>query len=96
MFDVARICAYVGGALGLIIGIFNTLDFIKIPFASIVVKEITKTTPVNTKYKIKDEYGNTIKTVKKTGNGVLGETYYKDEDGNSYTSTWGSNQVEKE
>lgn len=96
MFDVARICAYVGGALGLIIGIFNTLDFIKIPFASIVAKEITKTTPVNTKYKIKDEYGNTIKTVKKTGNGVLGETYYKDEDGNSYTSTWGSNQVEKE
>lgn len=96
MFDVAKICAYVGGALGLIIGIFSTLDFIKIPFASTVAKEITKTTPVNTKYKIKDEYGNTIKTVKKTGNGVLGETYYKDDDGNSYTSTWGSNEVEKE
>lgn len=95
MFDVAKICAYVGGALGLIIGIFSTLDFIKIPFASTVAKEITKTTPVNTKYKIKDEYGNT-KTVKKTGNGILGETYYKDEDGNSYTSTWGSNEVKKE
>lgn len=93
--NVAKICAYVGGGIGLILGILGTLEWIKVPFASDLAKEITKTDPKGTKYKLRDQYGNT-KTVKKTGNGVLGETYYEDENGNHYQSTWGSNEVKRE
>lgn len=93
--NVAKICAYVGGGIGLILGILSTLEFINMPFASDIAKEITKTDPKGTKYKLRDQYGNT-KTVKKTGNGVLGETYYKDSEGNSYKSDWGSDEVKRE
>lgn len=92
---VAKICAYVGGGLGLLFGILGTLEWIKAPFVSDLTKEITKTDPKGTKYKLRDQYGNT-KTVKKTGNGVLGETYYEDENGNHYQSTWGNNEVKRE
>lgn len=32
---------------------------------------------------VRDQYGNK-KEVKQTGKGILGETYYRDEDGNTY------------
>lgn len=92
--NVAKICVCIGGGIGLILGILGTLEWIKAPFASDLAKEITKTDPKGTKYELRDEYGNS-KEVKKTGNGLLGETYYKDSDGNEYKSDWGSNKAKQ-
>ena len=57
-----------------------------------IVESMTHTDPNGTVYTVSDQYGNK-KKVKKTGNGVLGETYYKDSKGNSYESTYGSNEL---
>lgn len=84
--------AVIGAVLGLLRAIFKTKDIAKMDLAKDVVESMTHTDPNGTVYTVSDQYGNK-KKVKKTGNGVLGETYYKDSKGNSYESTYGSNEL---
>lgn len=82
-----------GSIIGLIIAIYKSSDYLKGHFASSIAKDIMKGgDPVGTKYTIRDQYGNT-KTVTKTGNGILGESYLEDDNGNSYKKEWGDNNV---
>ncbi len=83
MFSIAVVAAIVGAVIGLVIGIFGTKEWFSSPLASKVAKDLSKSDPNGTEYIARDQYGNTTK-VKKTGRGILGETYYEDEDGNTY------------
>lgn len=92
MKEAGIVGAVIGGVLGLVGAIMQTRDIVKSDLAKGIAKEMTKTDPKGTKYTVRDQYGNT-KTVEKTGNSMLGDTYYKDSDGNSYESTYGSNEL---
>ena len=83
MYTFALVAAIIGAVIGLIIAIFGTNHIISTPFASGIAKDLSKSDPNGTEYIARDQYGNTTK-VKKTGRGILGETYYEDEDGNTY------------
>lgn len=93
MKEAGIVGAVIGGVLGLVCAVMQTKDIAKSDLAKNIAKDLTKTDPKGTKYTVRDQYGNT-KTVKKTGNSVLGDTYYKDSEGNSYESTYGSNELE--
>lgn len=82
----------IGAVFGLVRAILRTKEIIKADFAKDIAKELTKTDPIGTKYIARDQYGNT-KTVKKTGNSILGDSYYENSDGNSYESTYGSKEL---
>lgn len=81
MFSIAVVAAIVGAVIGLVIGIFGTKEWISSPLASKVAEEMEKRE--RNKIYVRDQYGNK-KEVKQTGKGILGETYYRDEDGNTY------------
>ena len=81
MFSVAVVAAIIGAVIGLVIGIFGTKEWISSPLASKVAEEMGKRE--RNKIYVRDQYGNK-KEVKQTGKGILGETYYRDEDGNTY------------
>lgn len=82
MLDVMVCSAGVGAVIGLVLSILATKEWIKEPLATAAVKEIFKDRdPIGTEYTVRDQYGNTRK-VRKTGGGVLGETYLEDEFGN--------------
>lgn len=92
MKEAGIVGAVIGGVLGLVCAVMQTKDIAKSDFAKSIAKDLTKTDPKGTKYTVQDQYGNT-KTVEKTGNSMLGDTYYKDSEGNSYESTYGSNEL---
>lgn len=81
MFSIAVVAAIVGAVIGLVIGIFGTKEWFSSPLASKVAEEMAKRE--RNKIYVRDQYGNK-KEVKQTGKGILGETYYRDEDGNTY------------
>lgn len=81
MFSIATVAAIVGAVIGLAFGIFGTKEWLSSPIASKVAEEMAKRE--RNKIYVRDQYGNK-KEVKQTGKGILGETYYKDEDGNTY------------
>lgn len=81
MFSVAVVAAIIGAVIGLVIGIFGTKEWISSPLANKVAEEMGKRE--RNKIYVRDQYGNK-KEVKQTGKGILGETYYRDEDGNTY------------
>lgn len=84
--------AGIGAVFGLVKAIMRTKDIVKADFAKGIVKKMTKTDPNGTTYTVSDQYGNK-KTVKKTGSGVLGESYYEDSKGNSYERSYGSDEL---
>lgn len=81
MFSIAVVAAIVGAVIGLAFGIFGTKEWLSSPIATKVAEEMAKRE--RNKIYVRDQYGNK-KEVKQTGKGILGETYYKDEDGNTY------------
>ncbi len=93
MIDITLYSAGAGAVLGLVLGILNTMDFLKSPLASEIAKDIMEGgDPVGTEYTVRDQYGHT-KKVKKTGRGILGETYLEDENGNGMVKDACSNDV---
>ncbi len=74
-----------GGVIGLILAIYNSKAFIKTHLASEIIDSIGDTgDKIGTEYVARDQFGNVIGKVKKTGNGILGENYYEDDNGNQY------------
>ena len=92
MIEVGLVGATIGAVFGLVRAILRTKDIVKTDFAKSIVKEMTKTDPNGTTYIARDQYGNTTK-VKKTGNDILGGSYYVDSEGNSYERDYGSNEL---
>lgn len=90
--EIGIVGAGIGAVLGLIFAISRTKDIAKMDLAKDVVDSITHTDPNGTVYTARDQYGNKMK-VKKTGTGVLGETYYEDSKGNLYEKDYGNNEL---
>lgn len=83
----------IGGAvIGLIAAILRTTDFAKGHLASEMYSALIEGDPIGTEYTMRDQYGNTVK-VKKTGRGMLGESFLEDSNGNHYQGNAGSSEV---
>lgn len=92
MKEAAIVGGIIGAVFGLVRAILRTKEIIKTDFAKEIAKGVAQTDPNGTKYTAHDQYGNT-KIVKKTGNSILGDSYYEDSEGNSYERTYGSNEL---
>lgn len=85
----------IGGAvIGLVIAILRTKDFAKARLASNMYHDLIEGDPIGTEYTVRDQNGQTVK-VKKTGRGMLGESFLEDSDGNHYKGQAGSGEVER-
>lgn len=85
----------IGGALlGLILAIMKTSDFAKGHLATEMYKGLVEGDPIGTEYTVRDQYGNTVR-VKKTGRGMLGESFLEDSNGNQFKGYNGSNEIER-
>lgn len=83
----------IGGAvIGLIAAILRTKDFAKGHLASEMYSALIEGDPLGTEYTMRDQNGNTVK-VKKTGRGMLGESFLEDSNGNQYQGNAGSSEV---
>lgn len=93
IIDIILYSSGTGAVIGFVLGILSTFDLLKSPFASKIAKEVMDgRTPDKNQCVIIDEYGHK-KIVKKTGRGVLGETYLEDKDGNTMVKDTFSNDV---
>lgn len=85
----------IGGAvIGLIAAILRTKEFAKGHLASEMYSALIEGDPIGTEYTMRDQNGNTVK-VKKTGRGMLGESFLEDSNGNHYQGQAGSSEVER-
>lgn len=81
------------GAIGSIILSFSGIkEIASTPFASRAMDEIGNGDPVGTKYRVKSEDGST-QIMTKEGTDILGDTILRDQNGNTHSKGFGSNEV---
>ncbi len=83
-----------GGVIGLLIAILRTKDFAKAHLASEMYSTLIEGDPIGTEYTARDQFGNTVR-VKKTGRGMLGESFLEDSSGNQYQGQAGSSDIKR-
>lgn len=83
-----------GGIVGLIFAIMRTSAFAKGHLATEMYKDLVEGDPIGTEYTAKDQYGNTVR-VKKTGQGMLGESFLEDSNGNHYEGHNGNSEIKR-